>query len=288
MNPPVSAPFVSARLGVRPSLRTALVWLLPICVASWQLGGCSIYRAQPLVHLNENRERLDWLPVIGGSGVFHTVKAGESPYRIAQAYGLPVDDLLGVNDVLDPRALQVGDVLFIPGAEALVDVPVPKAAPAPAPGMTEAQRLFANRAEAERNQHETAETERLLRDKVGVLDWPVDGIVTSRFGVRGARKHDGIDISAPEGTPVVAAGNGVVLYSGAEHRGYGNLIIIRHDGGLVTIYAHNRENLVKEGQKIDKGQSIARVGQTGRAEGPHLHFEVRQLDRPKNPLLFLP
>ncbi|HEY0839187.1 MAG TPA: M23 family metallopeptidase, partial [Vulgatibacter sp.] len=119
------------------------------------------------------------------------------------------------------------------------------------------------------------------------LQWPVQGVLYSRFGARGATRHDGIDIAAPEGSTIVAAADGEVIHSGTQ-RGYGNLVIVRHEGGLITIYAHNRENLVRDGAQVKRGQPIAKVGRTGRATGPHCHFEVRQGTTPLDPLDFLP
>ena len=119
------------------------------------------------------------------------------------------------------------------------------------------------------------------------LRWPVEGgTVTSRFGKRGKRLHDGIDIGADRGTPVVAAEAGTVLFAG-EHGSYGNLVVLKHDDGLVTVYAHNEQNLVRKGQRVRQGQRIGKVGQTGRATGPHLHFEVRRGTTPENPMRFL-
>ena len=97
----------------------------------------------------------------------------------------------------------------------------------------------------------------------------------ARFGVHGAARHDGIDIAAPEGSVVVAAGDGTAIFVG-EQSGYGKVVILRHAEGLVTVYAHNASVLVKEGERVTSGQPIARVGQTGRTTGPHLHFEVRE------------
>jgi murein DD-endopeptidase MepM/ murein hydrolase activator NlpD len=119
------------------------------------------------------------------------------------------------------------------------------------------------------------------------LAWPLQGVLYGRYGVRAGRRHDGIDIAAPEGTPVLAAGAGTVIYAG-EQAGYGALVILKHEGGLVTLYAHNSRLLVGEGDRVRRGQPIARVGESGRTSGPHLHFEVRDGTRPKNPLLFLP
>ena len=96
-----------------------------------------------------------------------------------------------------------------------------------------------------------------------------------------------MDIAADPGTGVRAAAAGKVLFA-AEHGSYGNLVVLRHDDGLVTVYAHNEINLVRKGQRVRAGQLIARVGQTGRATGPHLHFEVRRGTAPENPMRFLP
>lgn len=107
------------------------------------------------------------------------------------------------------------------------------------------------------------------------LVWPVlGGQISSNFGKRGRSYHEGVDIQAPEGVPVFAAHDGVVAYSGNDLRGYGNLLIIRGDG-VTTVYGHNKANLVFEGERVKKGTPIAALGKTGKATGPHVHFEVR-------------
>ena len=119
------------------------------------------------------------------------------------------------------------------------------------------------------------------------LSWPLKGVITTRFGKKHGRPHDGIDIAAARGEKIHSAGPGKVLYSD-KHGGYGNLVVIQHDGGLVTVYAHNLKNLVKKGQQVRVGQNIALVGDSGKASGPHLHFEVRRGADPQNPMGFLP
>ena len=107
--------------------------------------------------------------------------------------------------------------------------------------------------------------------------WPVKGELISRFGDKASGlRNDGINIAAPKGTPVVAADNGVVAYSGNELKGFGNLILIRHPNGWVTAYAHNETLLVARGEHVERGQEIARVGSTGNVTSPQLHFEVRK------------
>ncbi len=119
------------------------------------------------------------------------------------------------------------------------------------------------------------------------FSWPAGGQITSRFGRRGHSHHDGIDIAAPEGVAVRAAAAGVVVFSGVL-RGYGNVIILEHPYGLTTVYAHNQRNLVRVGARVRRGALIARLGRTGRATGPNLHFEVRRGKLARDPLLYLP
>jgi murein DD-endopeptidase MepM/ murein hydrolase activator NlpD len=111
-------------------------------------------------------------------------------------------------------------------------------------------------------------------------------VLYARFGRKGKEPHDGIDLSAPAGTPVKTAAPGRVIYAG-EQRGYGQIVIVEHGGGLVTIYAHNQDLRVKSAQLVRPGQVIATVGESGRTSGPHLHFEVRKDGTPVDPLEYL-
>lgn len=195
-------------------------------------------------------------------GVWHEVQKGETLWRIARAYGVGVQDLAELNGLFRPEDLAAGTRLFVPGAaKALAVGPPPAGAPPePAPASP-------------------AAGEKLL--------WPVEGVLYSHFGVRDGTRHDGIDIAAPEGTPVVAAAAGRVAFAG-EQRGYGKLLLLEHPGGLVTVYAHVQEILVAAGAQVAAGQMVARVGRSGRASGPHLHFEVREGVKPRDPVGFLP
>jgi lipoprotein NlpD len=199
-------------------------------------------------------------------GVYHRVQAGENLYRIGKAYGIHHARLAEINRVAEPERIEVGQRLFIPGARRQLSVDV--AMPPAADGM----------AASRRRSHEAAPA----------FAWPVvSGTVASEYGQRGRRFHDGIDISAPVGTPVHAAADGEVIYSHVL-RGYGKVIIVRHRGGFSTLYAHNHRNLVREGQWVRQGDVIATVGRTGRTTGPNLHFEVRRDDVARNPMYFLP
>jgi murein DD-endopeptidase MepM/ murein hydrolase activator NlpD len=228
------------------------------------------------------------------AGVVHVVKGGETIYRISRAYGIDAADLMETNGVTDARAVAIGTELFVPGAPAVVEIP-PVGDEAPQAGLTPTATTAATASATTKPSTTTSRTSTAPATPVTLggprtappLAWPLKGVLYGRYGVREGRRHDGIDIAAPEGTTVVAAADGTVIYAG-EQAGYGWIVILKHDGGLVTVYAHNSKLLVRDGGRVRRGDPVAKVGQTGRTTGPHLHFEVRDGTRPKNPLLFLP
>jgi len=199
-------------------------------------------------------------------GVHHVVRPGENLYRIGKAYDVPFAVLARANGIRDAAQIRVGQRVFIPGATQLLPVEIITPADQPAPA-------------------QNAPVPQELPDD-GLL-WPVSGTIHSSFGPRGASFHDGIDIAAPEGTPIVAIERGEVAYSD-QLRGYGNIVIIRHAGAIISVYAHNQINLVREGQQVERGAMIAKVGSTGRVTGPHLHFEIRKNNAAQDPLRYLP
>jgi len=198
--------------------------------------------------------------------VYHTVRPGENLYRIGKAYGVSYQRLAEVNHLSDPSRVEVGQRLKIPGAQRQLPVNVitPQATNAHPPARDEVPKGAATFA------------------------WPVTGgLLSSGFGERGHSFHDGIDISAPVGTPVRAAEDGEVIYSDVL-RGYGNVIIVRHPKGFATVYAHNQANRVHEGERVHRGDVIGSVGDSGHTTGANLHFEVRKDNVARNPLYFLP
>jgi murein DD-endopeptidase MepM/ murein hydrolase activator NlpD len=187
-------------------------------------------------------------------------------FRIGKAYDLSHHELARVNGIKDPTQIRAGQRIFIPGAAR--QLPVETLTPAE------------SRPEVAKSPQEP------LSDSEGFL-WPVNGMINSGFGRRGSTFHDGVDIAAPEGTPIRAIAVGDVIYSD-RLRGYGNIIIIRHEEGIVSVYAHNEVNLVRQGETVSRGDIIARVGSTGRVTGPHLHFEIRKNNAAQDPLQYLP
>jgi murein DD-endopeptidase MepM/ murein hydrolase activator NlpD len=118
----------------------------------------------------------------------------------------------------------------------------------------------------------------------GKFIWPLDdGVVSSEYGPRWGKEHKGLDLAADKFTPIKASAAGVVIYSDSGLRGYGNVVILRHDDARTSLYAHNEKNMVKKGTTVKQGEVIALLGSTGRSTGPHTHFEIRVGEHPMNP-----
>jgi murein DD-endopeptidase MepM/ murein hydrolase activator NlpD len=225
----------------------------------------------------------------GGFDGQHTVKAGESLYGIARQHRVTLADLQRANAITEPNKIQVGAVLRIPGraqsAQASRFVPTSTGA-APAAR----SRVINARAERQAKRREAA-----LHDRAtdagpaeagsGKFRWPVKGRIISGYGKRSDGTHnDGINLAVPQGTEIHAVEGGKVAYAGNELKGYGNLVLIRHDNGWVSAYAHADRLLVKRNDVVRRGQVIARAGRTGTVDQPQLHFELRQGAKPVDPL----
>jgi len=220
----------------------------------------------------------------GRPGV-HIVRPGETLYAIGRRHGVDFRLLARRNHIRPPYTIYVGQRLYLwRSAPVPAYLPIPRARKQPA----RAQRAHRIRKKAARRDRVRRPARAAGRSSFVRLQWPVKGRISSRFGHRGRRMHDGIDIAAPAGTPVRAAAAGRVVYADSRLAGYGKLIILRHRHNQFTAYAHNQRNLVRKGEHVKAGQVIARVGSTGRATAPHLHFEIRRGSTPVDPLAYLP
>lgn len=184
-------------------------------------------------------------------GVYHIVRPHQTLYRIALTYKVPLETIARANNLADISRIRNGQRLFIPGARRVLDVPIYKG------------------------------------PVVHLTKLPTAGRITSRFGQRrGNGWHTGVDIAAPRGSSITAVLPGTVIFAGRSGR-YGNVIRIRHDNDLESLYAHNLKHYVKKGSKVRKGQKIATVGKTGRATGYHVHFELLYKGEHIDPLVYL-
>lgn len=207
------------------------------------------------------------LVILPIDGVYHTVAKGDTLASIAKKYKAEVNDIIQCEyNKLDPEDPQiaVGDKLIVPG------------------GVKPYISTFV-----------TAYNGAIPEDAkrgTGLFGWPCNGIITDRFGFAtfSGRWHGGLDISGYTGADIVASDSGFVTYAGWSKTGYGNLVVIDHQNGFETRYAHLSTILVQAGQSVGKGQLIALMGTTGNSSGPHLHFEIREQGVRKNPQLYLP
>lgn len=177
-----------------------------------------------------------------GKGSFHTVRPGENLWEIARKYGTSVAELVSANKIENPNRLKVGARLTILGTKS-----VPAAASVP---------------------------QNLSSRYEGKWRWPIRGIITLRYGARGNDFHHGLDLAADLGEKIYPIKGGVIEFSGYLNRIYGRAVIVDHGDGVRSLYAHNSENLVEQGERINTSTPIAEIGSTGKSTGPHLHLEV--------------
>ena len=240
--------------------------------------------------VEKNDEPRSALQSAGGS---YTVVAGDTLTGIARRHGTTVSKLMDAN-ALDNSTIRIGQKLAIPGS-ATAAVPTGEqqtVSGRPSRQMVEPERQTASldkpAAQPAGPAIARSGDEAPQRSGIGTFRWPVRGRVITNFGERdGDANNDGIDISVPEGTAVKAAENGVVVYAGSELEGFGNLVLLRHGGGWITAYAHNKQLDVQRGDVVRRGQIIARSGRTGDAQTPKLHFELRKNSTPVDPMKYL-
>ncbi len=246
----------------------------------------------------------------------YTIKAGDSLYLVALRHKVKLAELEHVNGITNPRRVRPGTVLRVPtqaleGSASASPKPALAGAapdlsrlsrPAPRPVVLNSGQTAAAAGSSREQTGSLSETPvaatanaevrevraALAEDTTSKLRWPVRGRVIAPFGPRADGTHnDGLNIAVPMGTDIHAAEHGVIAYAGDELEGYGKLVLVRHDNGWVTAYAHNSQLLVERGDTVMRGQIIARAGKTGKADQPQLRFELRQSAKPVDPTQFM-
>jgi murein DD-endopeptidase MepM/ murein hydrolase activator NlpD len=221
------------------------------------------------------------------------VNSGDTLYSLGRRYGLSHKAIAQANGIGAQSSLRVGQRLSIPSAAPTSTArggpfspPPTHRAEAPAAPATTASAPQAEKAAAVTAVDETEEARPLGGSPQ--FRWPVRGRVISGYGAKAnGQQNDGINLAVPEGTEVKAAENGVVAYAGNELKGYGNLVLLRHADGWMTAYAHNSQLMVKRGDNVRRGQTIARAGSTGGVASPQVHFEIRKGSTPVDPTQYL-
>lgn len=230
----------------------------------------------------------------------HVVNRGDTLNNIARRNHISVGQLAAANNLTTMSQLKIGQHIKVPGGQVAAVAPAQpqQAMAAPQPVVAAKPVAVATTEQPQRAQlanektaPEAPESAVKTADATNALPtfrWPVRGRVVTAYGAKAnGKQNDGINIAVPEGTPVKAAEDGVVAYSGNELKGYGNLILVRHANGYVTAYAHASELMVKRGDSIKRGQVIAKSGQTGEVSSPQLHFEIRKGSTAVDPTQFL-
>ena len=214
---------------------------------------------------------------------FYRVKRGDTLIRIALDNGQSYRDIAAWNNITDPNLIEVDQVLRVkppPSTARVVTKPIEPIKPADSKASTD--KKVATK-KVEEKEVASAEPKADAVDPPIKLSWPAKGKVVEEFN---EAKNKGIDIAGKMGEPIQAAADGKVVYAGNSLRGYGNLVIIKHDNTYLTAYAHNRTLVVKEGENVRKGQRIAEMGDSD-ANMVKLHFEVRMNGKPVNPMQYL-
>ena len=225
--------------------------------------------------------------------IFHTVDYDETLYGISRQYGFDISSLVKLNGLEEPYEIKPGQRLRLPyqkdksgfssdDEKSWFSKYLNKKAK-PSPEKTYKKDFSKAEKSIKKDSYEKPAS-----SWNGKFIWPVKGKVISGFGAKkGGIYNDGINIKASEGSNVKAAADGRVIYAGSELRGYGNMVIIRHDDGWITAYAHQRKNSVKKGQWVKKGQVIGQVGSSGNVDRPQLHFAIRKGRKVEDPKKFL-
>ena len=228
-------------------------------------------------------------------GATYKVVEGDTLYSISRQHGIKPKELADANGITDIGNVKLGQTLQIPG-DGVSQTPV-QVASIERKVSIKKSRLENSRKAAIKKIPKSVNEKKIKLDKKIVRTntsgknrfmWPVDGKILSQFGrQKSGTMNDGVNLAVPAGTSVKAAESGVVAYAGNELKGYGNLILVRHKDSWVTAYAHNSKLLVKRGDKVRRGQVIAKSGKSGSVYQPQLHFELRRGSKPVNPMKHL-
>lgn len=281
---------MNLRAGFQQRVASVLLLSMLAACASRQVGAPVVDRTMGGQSTNAGLPNA--APVIDDSPVppgFYRVKPGDRLYRIALDNGQNYRDIARWNNIQNPDQIEVGQVLRVkpPAGDTGTPMPAPIAVtPSTAPAYVPPPSPYAQQPAPVASTPPAAAGSAPSAVSSGdlALSWPAKGSVVGTFN---DSTNKGLNIAGNAGDPVYAAGGGKVVYSGAGLRGYGNLVIIKHDSTFLTAYAHNRTLLVKEGDSVTRGQKIAEMGNTD-ANRVMLHFEVRRDGKPVDPMKYLP
>ena len=227
------------------------------------------------------------------TGIYHTVKPGQTLYRIALTYDIDEAYLAKVNNIKDPTQLKANQKVYIPGVTQLRNVPVTASASKPVAKASVSkpspQKTTPTQKQTTNGTEKPAVKKPVsTKPQKGLFTWPVNGKILNKFGKQGQKVYKGIEISVPRGTEVKAAASGKVIYSGDAIPGYGNLVILEHSDSYFSVYGYNEKTLVRKDAFVGQGDKIALSGTPPSGQSARLHFEIRKGKSAVNPILYLP
>ncbi|GAA5234371.1 peptidoglycan DD-metalloendopeptidase family protein [Verticiella sediminum] len=281
--------------GLGPIHARGMLRLSGVMLAgAWLLAACTAPTRAPITDMSAQQPPVEATsPEAGGAGASsYVIRPGDTLYSISRAHNVPWQDLARWNNITDPSQLRVGQSLRIEGgasAPTQVQPPTGVAQVEPIGGsgvQTRPVPGIGGAPDATPATPAPTDTQKPAPANTSGIDWlwPANGKIVAQFN---ASLNKGVDIEGAVGDPVVAAADGIVVYSGSGLRGYGNLLIVRHNPTYLSAYAHNSVLLAKEGQQVRRGEKIAEMGQTD-APSPRLHFEIRRNGTPEDPMQYLP
>ena len=254
---------------LRPSFMSKSVLTLLLASVMIFMLGCSVPRTKPATVVDRSGGASE--PAPPG---YYRVKKGDTLLRIALDHGQSYKDLVQWNNLSNPNQIEVGDLIMIKA---------PAGSKAAAKPVDKKPQVDSSKADASKTDTKADDSKPEMVAEPGIrLSWPAKGKVTQEF----SESNKGINIAGKLGEPVTAAADGKVVYAGNSLRGYGNLVIVKHDNTYLTAYAYNKNLLVKEGDAVKKGQKIAEMGDTD-TNAVQLHFELRVNGKPVNPIPYL-
>jgi len=259
---------------IRPTFMSKSVLALLLASAMILMVGCSVPRTKPANVIDRSGGASE--PAPPG---YYRVKKGDTLLRIALDHGQSYKDLVQWNNLANPNQIEVGDLIMIkaPAGSKVAAKPIEKKSP------VDSNKADTGKADTSKTDTKADDNKPEMVAEPGIrLSWPAKGKVTQDF----SESNKGINIAGKLGEPVAAAADGKVVYAGNSLRGYGNLVIVKHDNTYLTAYAYNKNLLVKEGDVVKKGQKIAEMGDTD-TNAVQLHFELRVNGKPVNPIPYL-
>jgi len=245
----INVPFENKRLSLLEQIKVHTVQKgesLWTISHKYDINIDTIIGANDITNMNMIKEG-DKLKILPVKGILYRVNPGESLWLISINFDISIDKIIKANNIMNSKVVKQGQLLILPGAK---------------PEFGYQERMSSK------------------------LMAPVSARISSYYGMRWGRMHEGIDFAVNTGTKIKAAAAGKIIYSGWAS-GYGYTVIIEHQKGVRTLYAHNSKLIVHSGQYVSKGQVICLSGNTGNSTGPHLHFEVQINGRPVNPLSYI-